>query len=119
MRTGIQFETLDLTQGHNVIPMLLFHGISDTTAPIEVSDMFHKPTPYPHAISLATKMINHLCKHQIEVVIIDGNHEVSSVLHPGSSTTFLRELTAHVINGKDYKIIRDDYWENTKLRAKN
>jgi alpha-beta hydrolase superfamily lysophospholipase len=54
MRTGIQFDNLDLTQDQSVIPMLLFHGISDTTAPIEVSDTFasrHEATITYHRIA--------------------------------------------------------------------
>lgn len=40
MRTGMQFNALDLTQDQSVIPTLLFHGINDTTALIVISDTF-------------------------------------------------------------------------------
>lgn len=41
MRTGIKFDTLHrLNQVPSHIPILLFHGTSDTTAPMTVSDTF-------------------------------------------------------------------------------
>ena len=41
IRTGIHFDILDqMGQGQSQIPILLFHGIGDTTAPITVSDTF-------------------------------------------------------------------------------
>ena len=41
MRTGIRFDVLDqVGQDESQIPILLFHGIGDTTAPIVVSDTF-------------------------------------------------------------------------------
>lgn len=70
-------------------------------------DFFHKPVPYPRAISAAAKMVRTLVKHDISVVIIDGNHETTGVLNTGSPTTFLKELGAHVINGSSCEIMRD------------
>ncbi len=81
-------------------------------------DLFHKPAPYPRAITYAAKIVSKLRRENIEVVIIDGNHETSSVLHPGSPTSFLRELGAHVINGTSYRIIRDAEWYSEHLQAK-
>ena len=41
MRTGIHFDILDkIGQEQSQLPILLFHGISDTTAPIAISDTF-------------------------------------------------------------------------------
>jgi pimeloyl-ACP methyl ester carboxylesterase len=41
MRTGVRLKTLDsVDQERMDIPTLLFHGLSDTTAPISVSDTF-------------------------------------------------------------------------------
>jgi DNA repair exonuclease SbcCD nuclease subunit len=70
-------------------------------------DLFHRPAPYPRAISRAAKLIRRLVENGIGVVIIDGNHETTSVLHTGSPTTFLKELGAYVANGNTYEIFRD------------
>ncbi len=70
-------------------------------------DLFHRPAPYPRAISRAAKLVHRLVEHGIGVVIIDGNHEVTNVLHTGSPTTFLKELGAYVINGSAYEVLRD------------
>jgi Calcineurin-like phosphoesterase len=70
-------------------------------------DLFHRPAPYPRAISRAAKLVRRLVENGIGVVIIDGNHEVTSVLHTGSPTTFLKELGAYVANGNIYEIYRD------------
>lgn len=54
IRTGIHFDRLDLTQDQSMIATLLFHGISDTTTPIEISDTFaskHKATIIYHRIA--------------------------------------------------------------------
>jgi uncharacterized protein len=41
IRTGIHFNTLNqVEQEQRQIPILLFHGVSDTTAPITISDAF-------------------------------------------------------------------------------
>ena len=53
LRTGIRFDALDqMGQGQSGIPTLLFHGISDTTAPIAISDTFasHHSTITYHRI---------------------------------------------------------------------
>jgi DNA repair exonuclease SbcCD nuclease subunit len=81
-------------------------------------DLFHKPAPYPRAITYAAKIVSKLRRENIEVVIIDGNHETSSVLHPGSPTSFLRELGAYVSNGTSYRIIRDAEWHSEHLQDK-
>lgn len=78
---------------------------------VVAGDLFHKSTPYPRAIRCAAWMVKTLIKHEIEVVIIDGNHETSNSPHPGSPTTFLQELGAHVVNGAQYEVIRDGDWQ--------
>ncbi len=70
-------------------------------------DLFHRPNPYPRAISQAAKMIHTLIKHDITVVIIDGNHETANIVHTGSPTTFLHHLGAYVVNGTEYQVLRD------------
>jgi len=96
--------------------------IVDQQPPVDVvvvaGDLFHKPNPYPRAIVYAARMVHTLILHDIEVVIIDGNHETSNWLHTGSPTSFLRELGAHVINESAYEIIRDDNWCSQRLKEK-
>jgi len=96
--------------------------IVDQQPPVDVvvvaGDLFHKPNPYPRAIVYAARMAHTLIRHDIEVVIIDGNHETSNWLHTGSPTSFLRELGAHVVNESAYEIIRDDDWSTQRLRTK-
>jgi DNA repair exonuclease SbcCD nuclease subunit len=70
-------------------------------------DLFHRPAPYPRAISRAARLVRRLVEYGIGVVIIDGNHEVTSVLHTGSPTAFLKEIGAYVANGNSYEIFRD------------
>jgi DNA repair exonuclease SbcCD nuclease subunit len=82
-------------------------------------DLFHRVIPYPRAVSCAARMVRTFLRHTIEVVIIDGNHETANSLHPGSPTTFLQELGAHVINEAAYKLICDDDWYSPRLKAKD
>jgi len=57
LRTGLHFDTLDLTRSQHQLPTLLFHGSDDATAPIAVSDTFastHLEVTYP-IIALLTQ----------------------------------------------------------------
>jgi fermentation-respiration switch protein FrsA (DUF1100 family) len=46
MRTGITFDTLNLlNQTQNHVPILLFHGENDTTAPTTISETFASASP--------------------------------------------------------------------------
>lgn len=81
-------------------------------------DLFHRVAPSPRAMHFAVRMVRHLLKNEIEVVIIDGNHETSSSLHPGNATNILHELGAHVINEDAYKVLRDGDWRTTRLQTK-
>src|SRR5258708_1577541 len=77
---------------------------------IIAGDLFHRSAPYPRAIRYAARMVRMLIEKQTEVVIVDGNHETSSWLHTGSTTTFLKEFGAHVLNDGQYHVIRDEKW---------
>src|SRR5687767_6228946 len=79
-------------------------------------DLFHWSHPRPRAIEAATSMVRKFVDAGIDVVIIDGNHEISSWRHTGSPTSFLRALGAHVINGREPEVLRGDAWRNVKLR---
>lgn len=79
-------------------------------------DLFHRSAPLPRAIRSAARFVRRLVQYNIEVVIIDGNHETSSWLHTGSPTSFLRELGAHVVNGVKYEIVRDNKWSSIRLQ---
>jgi DNA repair protein SbcD/Mre11 len=70
-------------------------------------DLFNRPNPSPRAISQATQMIHTFVKHDITVVIIDGNHETANIVHTGSPTTFLQHVGAHIVNGTNYQVLRD------------
>jgi DNA repair exonuclease SbcCD nuclease subunit len=63
-------------------------------------------------------LVHTLIRHDIEVVIIDGNHETSNWLHTGSPTSVLQELGAHVVNDSVYEIIRDEDWSSHSLKNK-
>jgi DNA repair exonuclease SbcCD nuclease subunit len=80
-------------------------------------DLFHKSAPLPRAIQHAARMVNRLIQNDIDVVIIDGNHETSSWRHIGSPTSYLREFGVHVINGVKHKVIRDELWLNSRLQG--
>src|SRR5579885_979663 len=85
--------------------------VNEQNPPVDVvliaGDLFHRPSPSPRAISQATRMIYTLIKHNITVVIIDGNHETANIVHTGSPTTFLQHLGAYVVNGTNYQVLRD------------
>lgn len=81
-------------------------------------DLFHRVAPSPRAMRFAVRMVRRLLEHEIEVVIIDGNHETSSSLHPGNATDILHELGAHVINEDIYKVLRDGDWRTSRLQMK-
>jgi DNA repair exonuclease SbcCD nuclease subunit len=85
--------------------------VSEQYPPVDVvliaGDLFHRPTPYPRAISQATRMVHSLIKHGITVIVIDGNHETANIVHTGSPTTFLQHLGAYVVNGTNYQVLRD------------
>ncbi len=81
-------------------------------------DLFHRVAPSPRAMRFAVRMVRRLLENEIEVVIIDGNHETSSSLHPGNATDILHELGAHVINEDTYKVLRDGDWRTARLQTK-
>lgn len=83
---------------------------------IIAGDLFHRSVPYPRAVRYAARMVRMLIEKQIEVVIIDGNHETSSWLYTGSPTTFLKEFGAHVLNDSEYHVIRDEKWLFSRIR---
>lgn len=68
-------------------------------------DLFHRANPLPRAIAIAARFVRELVQREIEVVVIDGNHDVSAErLHRGSSVEYLKQLGAYVINGNSYDI---------------
>jgi hypothetical protein len=79
-------------------------------------DMFHKATPYPRAIEYATKLTHLLRQNGIEVVIVDGEHETSNLVHTGNPISFLKALGAHVVNRDNCEVIRDRQWTSPRLQ---
>src|SRR6266496_203505 len=88
-------------------------AIVNEQPPVDVvliaGDLFHRPAPSPRAINQAARMIRTLIKHDITVVIIDGNHETASIVHTGSPTTFLQHLGTYVVNETNYQVLRDSW----------
>jgi len=99
----------------------LTESIRDAQPPVDVviiaGDLFHRSVPLPRAIARAARMVNVLISAGIDVVIVDGNHETSSSMHPGSPTVYLAELGAHVANGGDCLVLQGDRWHNPRLRG--
>jgi DNA repair exonuclease SbcCD nuclease subunit len=97
--------------------------VIDEQPPVDIvviaGDLFHRSVPLPRAIALAAQFVRRLVQNGIEVVIIDGNHEIASAIDTGSPTSFLAEFGAHVVNDRFYKVIRDDAWRrNTRLQGR-
>jgi DNA repair exonuclease SbcCD nuclease subunit len=99
----------------------LTKAIRDAQPPVDVvviaGDLFHHSTPLPRAIAWAARMVNMLISAGIDVVIVDGNHETSSSMHPGSPMVYLAELGAYVANGVDCLVIQGNRWHNPRLRG--
>ena len=104
---GRYVREVDIENDIASIVKAIVHEQPPVDVVVIAGDLFHRPAPYPRAISRAAKLVHRLVEHGISVVIIDGNHEVTNVLHTGSPTTFLKELGAYVINGNTYEVIRD------------
>lgn len=99
----------------------LTEAIRNTQPSVDVvviaGDLFHRSAPLPRAIAWAARMVNRLISAEIDVVIVDGNHETSSSRHTGSPTGYLAEFGAQVANGADYLVIQGDRWHNQRLRG--
>lgn len=108
---GRYVREVDIEEAVKRMTRGLFRQQPPVNVVVVAGDLFHKSTPYPRAIRCAAWMVKTLIKQDVEVVIIDGNHETSSSPHPGSPTTFLQELGAHVVNGTRYEVIRDGDWQ--------
>src|SRR5258708_34553375 len=104
---GRYVREVDIERAVGRMVKAIVHEQPPVDVVVIAGDLFHRPAPYPRAISRAAKLVRRLVENGIGVVIIDGNHEVTSVLHTGSPTTFLRELGAYVVNGNTYEIFHD------------
>lgn len=95
--------------------------IIEASPPVDIvviaGDLFHRYAPLPRAIGVAANAVRRLVEHDIEVVILEGNHEVSRWLHNGSPISYLRELRARPVNGDEWVVIQGDEWRNPKLRG--
>lgn len=100
----------------------LTRSIRSADPPIDVlliaGDLFHRSVPLPRTVAFAARFIHRIVEHGVDVVIIDGNHEVASATDIGSPTGYLRELGAHVVNIPQYSVIRDNEWRNPRLRGR-
>src|SRR6266571_8049148 len=104
---GRYVREVDIERAVGRMVKAIVHEQPPVDVVVIAGDLFHRPAPYPRAISRAAKLVHRLVERGIGVVIIDGNHEVTNVLHTGSPTTFLKELGAYVINGSAYEVLRD------------
>ncbi len=104
---GRYVREVDIERAIANIVKAIVHEQPPVDIVVIAGDLFHRPAPYPRAISRAAKLVHRLVEYGIGVVIVDGNHEVTNVLHTGSPTTFLKELGAYVINGSSYEVFRD------------
>jgi DNA repair exonuclease SbcCD nuclease subunit len=109
---GRYLREVDIETAFNNMRKAIITAQPEVDIVLIAGDLFHKPAPYPPAISMAARMVRSLVKHGIVVVIIDGNHETGSMVHTGSPTTFLRELGAHVVNGATYELVQEK-WHDT------
>jgi DNA repair exonuclease SbcCD nuclease subunit len=82
-------------------------------------DLFDRRVPLPRAIEYAAIMVNYLIRAQIEVILVEGNHEMTTSTHTGSPLSYLRELGAHVFNTSRYELLyQSEHWYTSRLRTK-
>lgn len=95
--------------------------IIEASPPVDLvviaGDLFHRYAPLPRAVRVAANTVRRLIEHGIEVVILEGNHEVSRWVHTGSPITYLRELGAHAVSGDEWTVIRSEEWRGPNLRG--
>ncbi|MFL5691030.1 MAG: exonuclease SbcCD subunit D [Ktedonobacteraceae bacterium] len=113
---GRYLREVDIESAVSKMTLMIINEQPAVDVVVIAGDLFHHSTPYPRAIRYAARMVHLLTNKQIEVIVVDGNHETSSWLHTGSPTTFLRELDAHVINDDQYHVIRDEKWHFPRLQ---
>ncbi len=115
---GRYVREVDIEQSVKRITKQIIEAQPAVDVVLIAGDLFHRSAPLPRAVRAAARMVNHLTRNGIEVVIIDGNHETSSWRHTGSPTSYLIEFGAHVINGAEWRIIQDADWRlKTHLRG--
>jgi len=114
---GRYVRQVDLEQAVEWLIQTLPNQQPNVDIVVIAGDLFDTCVPPPRAIRYVTLLIKSLTDAKIETVIIDGNHEYSSDVHVDSPTTYLRELGAHVINGRNFEIVQGDQWQlNSRLR---
>jgi DNA repair exonuclease SbcCD nuclease subunit len=102
----------------------LIKGLKGAQPPVDAvliaGDFFGSRIPSPRAVDTAAKMIRQLTERQIDVVIVDGNHDSAVRIHAGSPLSFLREFGGyvHIVNDTDYEIVRDAKWQNPRLHGR-
>jgi hypothetical protein len=69
-------------------------------------DLFHRADPRPRAIDMAAYFARRMIDRQIEVVIVNGNHDTTpGRMHYGNPLDFLRHQRACIVNGAEYEIV--------------
>lgn len=101
--------------------------VSEVDPPVDLlliaGDLFNSRVPNPWAVNEAAKLIHQLVskpKRPIDIVIIDGNHDSPVQMHAGRPTAYLKEFgpQVHVVSSGQYKIIRDEDFQNERLRGR-
>lgn len=116
---GRYVREVDIEQAVKWFTKLVCNAQLPVDLVVIAGDLFHRSVPLPRTINLAAEFVSRLLAKGVEVVIIDGNHELASAIDTGSPTTFLRTLGAHVINEGRCKVIHDNDWQfNKRLRGK-
>lgn len=88
---------------------------------IIAGDLFHRSNPLPRPVFIAARLVKSLVDREIEVVIVDGNHDSPGMrIHTGSALDYLKTLNAKVVNGTTYAMIggKELPWSNSRLQGK-
>lgn len=107
---GRYIREVDIENAAHALTKAIINAQPEVDIVLIAGDIFHKPTPSPRAITCITRMMNILTRQGIAVVIINGNHDTSHVLHTGNPLTFLKALGVQVVNGDTPRILRDNDW---------
>lgn len=79
-------------------------------------DLFHRANPMPRAVAAAAEFVSVLHAAEIEVVIIEGNHDAPVTPLHGSPLSYLETLGAHVAYGTKARTIDAQVWRTNALR---
>ncbi|GEM50041.1 metallophosphoesterase family protein [Deinococcus cellulosilyticus] len=79
-------------------------------------DVFDRSNPLPRAVHAAGRLIHILTQQEIEVVVVDGNHDTPSALSAGHPMAYLALFGAHIVHGEKVQVIHTDHWKSPHLQ---